>query len=268
MKTELPAFESLKAPARWRVVDFISDLHLHAQDPSTFLAWRQYLEKTPAQAVFILGDWFEVWVGDDVLSTNLPDKHDGLSFDARCARVMHFAAERMNLFVMHGNRDFLIGPALMAACNAQLLADPTVLQLPGQAVLLTHGDALCLSDTAYQQFRAQVRSSAWQVEFLAKPLPERQHIARQMRDASEAQKKSNGTYADVDAAATLSWLQAAGCATMIHGHTHAPATHDLGNGVQRMVLSDWDAAAQPPRAQVLRWSADSAAFERINLLAL
>jgi UDP-2,3-diacylglucosamine hydrolase len=179
-----PRWRSFLAPPSWRTVDFISDLHLQAAEPATFDAWRHYLESTPADAVFILGDLFEVWVGDDAVGEDLSSPAAG--FDARCARAMGEAAGRLALFFMHGNRDFLVGQALMDLCNATLLVDPTVLEFPagsGRRWLLSHGDALCLDDTDYMAFRRQVRSAEWQRAFLAKPLAERQEIARALRRA-------------------------------------------------------------------------------------
>jgi UDP-2,3-diacylglucosamine hydrolase len=243
---------TLQAPAAWATVDFISDLHLRAEEPATFGAWARYLHSTPADAVFLLGDVFEVWVGDDALSD--PSAQDE-RFEARCAQEMAAAAQRLSLFFMHGNRDFLVGQALMTSCGATLLADPTVLDFDGQRWLLSHGDALCLDDTEYLQFRRQVQQPAWQEAFLAKPLAERKAIARSLRTQSEARKHSGAVYADVDNTAARQWLQAAGAHTLIHGHTHRPANHDLGQGLQRVVLSDWDAAATPPRAEVLRLNA-------------
>ena len=258
----VPPMAALQAPATWATVDFISDLHLRAEEPATFDAWAHYLHSTPANAVFLLGDVFEVWVGDDVLSD--PTKQDE-RFEARCAREMAAAAQRLALFFMHGNRDFLVGQALMTSCGATLLADPTVLDFGGQRWLLSHGDALCLDDTEYLQFRQQVQQPAWREAFLAKPLAEREAIARSLRTQSEARKHSGATYADVDNAAARQWLQAAGAHTLIHGHTHRPATHDLGQGLQRVVLSDWDAAATPPRAEVLRLNASG--LQRLPLAA-
>jgi UDP-2,3-diacylglucosamine hydrolase len=143
----------------------------------------------------------------------------------------------------------------MAAAGTTLLHDPTVLVF-GQRFVLTHGDALCLDDHDYMAFRAQVRTPQWQERFLAQPLAERQAVARGLRDASEARKRAASDYADVDAPAARGWLTAAQAAVLIHGHTHKPASHDLGPGLQRVVLSDWDAAAQPARLQVLRLDAN------------
>jgi UDP-2,3-diacylglucosamine hydrolase len=246
----------LIAEPSWRTVDFISDLHLQASEAATFNAWRHYMQTTPADAVFILGDLFEVWVGDDALQP--------ASFEAQCAQVIQETSARVPTFFMHGNRDFLVGQALMQACGSTLLADPTVLVFSGQRWLLSHGDELCIADTAYMAFRQQVRSQAWQQMFLAKPLAERQAIARGLRQQSEAAKKSALDYADLDSALTTAWLRAANATKLIHGHTHKPREHTLPDGLQRVVLSDWDAQATPPRAEVLRLTAS--ALQRIAAL--
>ena len=259
----MPQLAEINAPAAWRTVDFISDLHLHVEEPATFGAWQQYLQRTPADAVFLLGDLFEVWVGDDAVQVGGSGSRP--NFEARCADVMHTAAQRLALFFMHGNRDFLVGDALMARCRAQLLRDPCTLVFAGQRWLLSHGDALCLDDVPYQQFRRLVRSAAWQTAFLAKPLAERQTMARQMRQQSDANKQTAAAFADADTILSHQWLQDASAHTLIHGHTHQPADHLLGPAHVRVVLSDWDAAANPPRAQVLRLTA--AGLQRINLLA-
>lgn len=240
----VPHFAELQAPATWRTADFISDLHLQGAEPETFEAWRRYMAQTPADALFILGDLFEVWVGDDAA------REPG--FAADCAAVLQAAAERMAVFFMHGNRDFLVGEGFLAACRTTLLPDPTVLGFAGQRWLLTHGDALCLADTDYMRFREQVRTPAWQAEFLARPLAQRQAIARQLREESESRKRAGVGYADVDGPAALAWLEAADAPVMIHGHTHKPADHALGGARARIVLSDWDAAATPPRLEALR----------------
>lgn len=249
-------------PAAWRTLDFISDLHLQACEPATVQAFRRYLHATQADAVFLLGDLFEVWVGDDALL-------DPGSFEADCAATLREAAARRPLFFMQGNRDFLTGAQFDALCGTTTLADPTVLDCGDQRILLSHGDALCLDDTDYQRFRAMARSAAWQAAFLAQPLPLRREQARGIRQESESRKRESAgadaaapsashtaampTYADLDAEATRSWLRAARAATLVHGHTHRPADHELGDGLRRVVLSDWDLAATVPRAEVLRW---------------
>ncbi len=247
---------TLLAPAHWQRIEFISDLHLSPAQPATLEAWLRYLGATRADALFILGDLFEVWIGDDAA--------DEPGFEADCSAALQRAARQRPVFVMHGNRDFLIGPHWCERTGVQRLDDPTTLDAFGQRWLLSHGDALCLEDHDYQAFRAQVRSDAWQRDFLARPLIERRAIARGMRDASEARKRSSAQttgdplWADVDAAAAVQWLTRAGASTLIHGHTHRPRQHDLQNGLQRLVLSDWHLDEAPqgapdaaPRAEVL-----------------
>ena len=242
------AVVELTAPPSWQAVDFISDLHLNANEPATVDAWQSYMLASTAGALFILGDLFEVWVGDDAIAVS--------GFESQCARIIRQAALRMPIFFMRGNRDFLAGQALMQACNMSLLADPTVLTFNHQHWLLAHGDALCVDDVDYLAFRQQVRSAQWQHAFLAKPLAERQAIARGLRQQSQAQhdlrKQSGVADADVDAGAARQLLTEANANTLIHGHTHKPADIDLGDGLQRVVLSDWDAQATPARVEVLR----------------
>jgi UDP-2,3-diacylglucosamine hydrolase len=251
----VPPIAELSAPPAWRAIEFISDLHLHAAEPATFDAWRRYMRDTRADAIFILGDLFEVWVGDDAATEP--------GFAADCAAVLQAASARASVFFMHGNRDFLVGSGFLASCGVTLLADPTVLTFAQRRWLLTHGDALCLADTEYLEFREQVRAPSWQRGFLAKPLAERRAIAKGMRAQSEARKQSGAAYADVDAAAAASWMQAADAQGLIHGHTHRPADHALANG-QRTVLTDWDAAAVPPRMEALRLTAEAGA-QRVPL---
>ena len=257
----MPLLAEINAPASWRTVDFISDLHLQASETSTFNAWQHYLQHTPADAMFILGDLFEAWVGDDVVNdttTNTPH------FEAQCAHILQAAAQRLALFFMHGNRDFLVGQVLMTHCHAQLLHDPCTLVFNQQRWLLSHGDALCLDDVPYQQFRQLVRSAQWQADFLAKPLAARQAMARHMRQQSEASKQATTKFADADTAMTLRWLDAAQAHTLIHGHTHQPADHVLNDHQRRVVLSDWDTGATPPRAEVMRLTANG--LQRIALV--
>jgi UDP-2,3-diacylglucosamine hydrolase len=252
---DLPHFAELQAPAAWRTIDFISDLHLQAAESATFEAWQRYMEQTPADAIFILGDLFEVWVGDDAAAAP--------GFAAECGEVLSATGRRAAVFFMAGNRDFLVGRPFLQSCGATLLADPSVLVFDGRRWLLTHGDALCLADTEYMEFRSQVRNAAWQQEFLAKPLAQRQAIARALRQQSEARKRSGVEYPDIDGPAAQEWLQAAGAQGLIHGHTHRPADHVLGPRGWRAVLSDWDVAAVPPRQQVLRLT--PAGLQRIDL---
>lgn len=252
----LPAFAELRADPAWQVIDLISDLHLEAAERATFETWRRYLAHTPADALFILGDLFEVWVGDD--AAHAP------GFEAECAGLLQEAARQRPVFFMHGNRDFLLGADFAQRTGMRLLDDPTVLHWHDQHWLLSHGDLLCLADTDYLAFRAQVRTPAWQQAFLGQPLAQRRAVARDIRTRSEARKADpRAVWADVDDVAARQWLQAAGARTLIHGHTHRPATHALGDGLQRTVLSDWHADATPPRAQALRLSAAGA--QRIDV---
>lgn len=248
MTSTTPRYAELKAPAHWRVVDFISDLHLQASEPLTVQAWQDYLARTRADAVFMLGDLFEVWVGDD----GLDGEDEDALFERTCVEALHAAGVQRALYFLHGNRDFLLGTeaARRAACT--LLDDPTVFIFGDQRWLLSHGDALCLDDHEYLAFRAQVRTPAWQQTFLAQPLAQRRQIARGLRQKSEERKHSGVDYADVDAPLARQWLQQAQATELIHGHTHKPADHELGAGLRRRVLSDWDLQAHPPRAEVLR----------------
>ena len=239
-----------------RAVDFISDLHLGEALPATAAAWERYLASTRADAVFMLGDVFEVWVGDDARTR---------PFEARCVEAIAAAARRVPVWMQHGNRDFLIGAEFAAATGAGLLADPAAVRAFGRALLVTHGDALCVDDVPYQLFRQQVRDPAYQAQFLAQPLEARLAIAAKMRAASRATRDEPVTYADVDAAMARAWLAEAGTDTMIHGHTHRPGSQAL-DGWTRHVLTDWDLDSPDPsqhRAEVLRWTA--AGLERIAL---
>lgn len=240
----LPTFWEFQAPPDWTAIDFISDLHLAEDTPHTFEAWAGHLRRTPASAVIILGDLFEVWIGDD-------DRQQG--FAARCADVLAEASTRISLAFMVGNRDFLVGSALLRECGVMALPDPTVLLAFGERLLLTHGDLLCLDDRPYQAFRAQVRGPAWQRSFLAQPLEQRRQQARAMRDGSEARKAAQAAadWVDIDRATAVRWQHEANTPTLIHGHTHRPAHEDLAPGFMREVLSDWD-LDHGERAQVLR----------------
>jgi UDP-2,3-diacylglucosamine hydrolase len=230
----------------WRSIDLLSDVHLHPFAPRTFDAWRLHLLQTSADAVLILGDLFEVWVGDDSRDSG---------FERECADVLAQASKRCVVGFMAGNRDFLVGTDMLAECGVRRLADPTLLSAWGRRYLLSHGDALCLADVDYQRFRAQVRSQAWQSGFLAQPLIERRRLARAMRDASaehQAARPAAEAWADVDELAACDWLKAAKSETLIHGHTHRPGVVSLPGGRKRLVLSDWDLDVEPNRASVLR----------------
>ncbi len=251
MDAPVAAPSAWTAPEDWRAIDFISDLHLSAATPRTFDALAAHLRHTDADAVVLLGDLFEFWVGDDQCSQ---------PFEQRCTAMLAEASGRLTLGFMPGNRDFLVGATLQRAIGWRVLADPTLLQACGQRLLLTHGDALCLADTEYQRFRGLSRGEDWQRDFLARPLGERLQQAAQARAASEARKRATGVdpelWADVDTPAALRWLHAAGADTLVHGHTHRPGTQALAPGITRHVLTDWDLDHGPghARAGVLRLS--------------
>ena len=215
---------------------FISDLHLDDSRPAGVEAFERFLSRTAADAdaLYILGDLFEYWVGDDGLELPLP---------ARAAETLSAVAIRKPVYFMHGNRDFLVAERFAAATGVKLLSDPTVADLYGRKTILMHGDTLCTDDVAYQKFRAQVRDPAWQAAVLAKPLAARIELARQLRESSDTAKggKEMGIM-DVAPAAVEAAFRAHGCDTMIHGHTHRPGRHEHlvdGRKCVRWVLPDW-----------------------------
>ncbi len=257
-----PVWPELQAPSSWQAIDFISDLHLCQALPRTFAGFQRHLQTTTADAVFILGDLFELWVGDDMAQQ---------PFEQRCVAALRAAGERLTLAFMAGNRDFLVGPQLLLQAGMQGLQDPTVLQAFGQRVLLSHGDALCLDDEPYQAFRQEVRSDAWQFRFLAQSLPQRLQVAGQIRSASKERQRYDGAAGtDIDRVAALRWMQAGRAHVLVHGHTHRPASQLLEPGYERHVLTDWDLDAGQGlgpnrRAEVLRFSAQG--FQRIPLVS-
>ena len=263
MQLTVPPIQELVAPASWRAVEFISDLHLDASEPATVAALAHYLATSKADAIFLLGDLFEVWVGDD--SMDEPG-----SFEAQCGDLLAQAAKQRPLFFMHGNRDFLVGSHFEHRTGIPLLNDPTVLVFSGERWLLSHGDALCLDDVDYQKFRAVARNPAWQAQLLSLPLAARRAQGKSAREQSEARKRSaDAFYGDVDTDAALQWLAAANSKTLIHGHTHRPAVHVLQSAEQpdfsatRYVLSDWDLAAPMPRAEIMQLT--NQGLERIDI---
>lgn len=249
----------IHAPLNWQCVDFISDIHLHSSDPLTRAAWDRYLSSSRADALFILGDLFDVWVGDDALEEGAALAASPSKFERDCVAQLRQAAQRHPVHLMHGNRDFLLGGDFARQACVELMADPSVLILGGKRYLLSHGDALCLADQPYQAFRTMVRDPAWQKSFLARSLPDRRAQAKAMRMASEerkAQQSASGqAWVDVDLAMARRWMDELGCEHFIHGHTHEGRDHPLlcakGVGV-RHVLPDWDLQHTPPKGFVLR----------------
>jgi UDP-2,3-diacylglucosamine hydrolase len=239
----LTLLSSVQAPPTWRRLAFISDLHLGQDTPNTQAAFQSWLGRLNADALFILGDLFEAWVGDDALE---------LPFAQQLAEALRALGKP--IYFQHGNRDFL----LRDLAGMALLDEICVLHAFGRKVLLTHGDAQCLQDAAYQATRSLLRQTSWQTEFLALPLVERLRQAAQMRDASrrvQGEMRAMGLpFADPDAATCRAQLRASQCECMVHGHTHRPGRFDLGDGLSRLVLSDWDFEQQPPRGDCLMWS--------------
>ncbi|WP_370637496.1 UDP-2,3-diacylglucosamine diphosphatase [Cupriavidus sp. AU9028] len=230
---------------------FISDLHLTPGMPRTLEAFERTIEQARSQArtLFILGDFFEFWVGDEELDDPFAQR-----IAAQLASLMRSGVA---VYLMHGNRDFLLGRRFARAAGATLLDDPTVVKCAGHRIVLTHGDMLCTGDVAYMRFRHWTRKRWVQRLFLALPLRWRIGIAQRLRADSEAGRASRQdnaertVYADVEPAAVQALLQQTGTAEMVHGHTHRPARHDEAGGV-RWVLTDWDLDCARPRAAVLQ----------------
>jgi UDP-2,3-diacylglucosamine hydrolase len=230
----------------------ISDLHLNAGQPKTLARFLRFCAEDAARhaELVILGDLFEYWIGDDTLD----DPDDNVSRTVTAA--LHDLTDRgVKLYVMHGNRDLLLGARFCAQAGARLLVDPTLADIAGTPTLLAHGDAYCTQDTDYMQFRAQVRDPDFQRMFLAKPLAERRAFIGQARSASEAGKAAKAMdIMDVTPAAIEAAFAASGATHMIHGHTHRPALHRLtlgGRACERWVLPDWDFDATPSRGGYL-----------------
>lgn len=239
----------LRAAPGWRRIDLLSDLHLSPDMPATLARFRAHLAATPADAVFLLGDIFEAWIGDDA-------RWQAGTFEQFALEVLRETSARKALFFMHGNRDFALGEPMAADAGMTLLADPTRLDAFGRSWLLSHGDQLCLGDVGYLRARAVVRRPEVLAALRAMPLFARRALARHLRAKSRMHQSDPSTWADVDDGAARAWLRASGCDTLIHGHTHRPATHDLGGGLTRAVLSDWDYDHGPGRGDVLILEAD------------
>ena len=215
---------------------FVSDLHLDDARPHIVADFERFCagEARKADALYVLGDLFEAYVGDD----------DDAPLNARIADALRGTTDAgVPVRYLAGNRDFLLGEDYAGRCGMELLSDGSVIDLCGTPTLILHGDVLCTDDTAYLEFRRQVRDPGWQAAFLARPLAERRAFAAQARDASRAHTSStNMAIMDVSAAAVEGAMRNAGVARMIHGHTHRPAIHDFmldGAPAQRIVLGDW-----------------------------
>jgi UDP-2,3-diacylglucosamine hydrolase len=216
---------------------FISDLHLCESRPRINQLFFDFLKRTApqAEALYILGDLFEYWIGDD-------DIDDGLNGQVVKA-LAALAGSGTKLFFMHGNRDFLVGDHFAEKASLALLPDPTLIDLHGTRTLLMHGDTLCTDDIDYQSFRAQVRGVEWQRGFLAKPLHERRSEVEMLRQRSEEAKRSKSRKVmDANTDAVQRTLREFNFPQLIHGHTHRPACHIHsfdGTTCRRWVLQDW-----------------------------
>lgn len=215
---------------------FVSDLHLNENDPDSGALFIDLLMEAAGRiaALYILGDLFEVWLGDDAIS---PEQKMVLTTIQRCTQL------GTPVFVQHGNRDFLLGPGFEKQSGATLIPDPYVINLNGQPTLLAHGDSFCIDDAAYQAFRTQVRNADWQRQFLSLPLAQRQAIANEYRQESRRQTRQKSlAIMDVNKQATLAAMTIYACPQLIHGHTHRPGIHYLQmerQAAQRYVLGDW-----------------------------
>jgi UDP-2,3-diacylglucosamine hydrolase len=234
---------------------FISDLHLDASEPAAgeqlidFLATRA----VSAEALYILGDLFETWVGDD---------DDEPYRDRICLALARLGERGVACYVMHGNRDFLYHSGFARRTGARLIADPIIIDLYGEAVLLTHGDALCTADRPYQLLRGVVRSARWQQRFLRLPLALRRSLADQARRGSQRHtQRTASQIMDADEGAVAAAMRACDVRTLIHGHTHRPAVHEFGldgRPARRIVLGAWH-----DRGSVLAWGPDGFRLEEL-----
>lgn len=244
---------------------FISDLHLSPALPRTVQVFEDFLRGPAREAsiLFILGDLFEYWIGDDMLDADRTSGHapapatpasEPLGVFARrmTAAMAELSASGVPIAVMRGNRDFLLGKRFARAVGAVMLDDPCVFSFLGQALVLSHGDQLCTDDVGYQRFRRVAHSPLGKAFFLTLPLRVRMRIADRIRRRSAAKGAHRMAYADANAHAIATLLDAAGERTLVHGHTHRPARHVDGRRI-RWVLPDWEFDVDPPRGGYLQW---------------
>jgi UDP-2,3-diacylglucosamine hydrolase len=215
---------------------FVSDVHLDASAPAAIEQFLSFLDTHAknAEALYILGDLFEVWVGDDDSDA---DKK------VVAAALRGLTTRGVACFILHGNRDFLLGRGFCDETGCRLLPDPVVAEFDGERVLLTHGDALCVDDHSYQELRSVVRTAPWQRRFLALPLSDRELLANQARAGSRQHtSRTIPKIMDVNSDAVSQAFRVAEVRRMIHGHTHRPGIHDTvidGTPAQRIVLGSW-----------------------------
>ena len=226
----------LQAQPHWRRIALASDLHLGEQAPRTTAAFLRWLRSLGgrADALLLLGDVFDAWIGDDLLR-----RPEAALEHQACEALAELAARHCRIAVQRGNRDFLLAGEFASRCAACLLDDPCVLEVGGQRIVLSHGDALCVDDAAYMQWRRVCREPAWQADFLAQPLALRRQQALAARDQSRAAQAALAEPGDASPAEAMRVLSEQAAAWMIHGHTHRPREHWQG-GRLRQVLGDWD----------------------------
>lgn len=215
---------------------FISDLHLHESRPQITRAFFHFLhtQAIDAESLYILGDFFDAWIGDD----------DDAELPQQVANeLLALTRNGVTIYFMHGNRDFLLGDSYAKKSGMIIIPEGTVIDLYGTATLLVHGDALCTDDKDYQAFRAMVRSAQWQQQVLAQPLAARRALAAQLRDKSQSMNSLKAAdIMDVTPAEVVKQMEEAKVQVMIHGHTHRPARHKLlanNRPAERIVLGDW-----------------------------
>lgn len=230
---------------------FISDLHLEEERPDITEAFLRFLREdaTQASTLYILGDLFEVWIGDD--------NHTPLNNQITSV-LKTLSDSGVQVFVMHGNRDFLLGAEFAKQTGSEIINDPTIIDLYSKPVLLMHGDTLCTDDVQYIQFRRQVRNPLFQQDFLSKSLQERDAFAKHVRSASKAEGQNKAyEIMDVTPQAVVDVMAQHNVDLLIHGHTHRPAVHQLtvnNKAAERIVLGDWDKNPQIIRADAQGYS--------------
>lgn len=223
-------------------IHIISDLHLCASRPDLFALFAKYMREIAigSKQLYVLGDLFEVWIGDDCLEYENPNSP---LYSQVIALFKEYSEQTGELFFMHGNRDFLLGKDFATATGGRLLEDPYFIDWQKHKVALMHGDSLCTDDQAYQEFRKMVRNPEWQTQILAQSIPDRIKIASGLREQSEqAQSKKSIEIMDVNLTTVNEFFKESNVDWLIHGHTHRQATHPLlidDKARQRVVLSDW-----------------------------
>lgn len=219
----------------------IADLHLCDDRPDITAGFLKYLNEVAVEAthLYILGDFFEAWVGDDARSSCI---------DLVTTALSRRAAQGKRQYFCHGNRDFLVGPSFCEAARLELLDDETIVRLAGKKTLLMHGDSLCTDDRDYQAFRQMVRQADWQAQFLQQPLTTRLAIAAELRSKSkDASREKADDIMDVNTGTVLETCARHQVTCLVHGHTHRPAVHNE-HGICRVVVGDWDAGMRYARA--------------------